>query len=815
MKTLFTVLVILIISQAGAATFTVVNTNNTGAGSLRQAVIDANSTPVSDVIEFNIPGAAPFIISGDGYALTETVFINGTSQPGYISTPLIEIRGGTGDGFTISAAACELQGMAITGFTRGIFITSSFNKISGCYIGLETDGITARANATNGIEIQTGSGNIIGGTNRNVISRNGTHGIFLTTNSDNNKIFNCYVGLSADGTTARGNTSIGINLNNGCDDNRIGGASVDSMNVISANTQQGVVIRTSCTRNVILGNRIGSSADGAADLGNGSHGVSVSDNSLDNIIGGTGSLTRNLISGNGGQGIDISFSPRTIIKSNYIGVSASGLASMANDFIGVNIEASRECIIGGARATEGNIISNARFVHGMEIKENGVTKSNRCIVQGNLIGTDKDGFQNFGNNVIGLSVKSDSCVIGGNSAEFGNVICNTKILCGLSLANANYTTVRYNLIGLTLDSSSAPNIQDGITVAVENAGQTAQFNRIEYNAIAYNGRHGVNVGEDLGSFTNNIEASNRIRFNRIFCNIEKGIYLKLSSPADHGNNGKIAPAINTVLSSDTKLVGLIPSGLVAGDTIDVYRMTDCISCDNSQTQGPQGKYYVGSTIVQADGSWTYNSTLPFSDRLVATATDANGNTSQFSSCFNPCGTTASIGSETISVFLKNNSSQEINLTGTATFSALNPAAGYMYWMINTADTNSFIGKSTTQSIVLSGNGGGDLGSGLHTVYFVTNQAGCFDTARVQIKVLYIPNLITPNGDGKNDEWIITNTEGLYDVSIFNRWGDRVYREESYTNDWTAENLSDGTYYYEIKEKEEKGERYKGWVQVIH
>ena len=66
--------------------------------------------------------------------------------------------------------------------------------------------------------------------------------------------------------------------------------------------------------------------------------------------------------------------------------------------------------------------------------------------------------------------------------------------------------------------------------------------------------------------------------------------------------------------------------------------------------------------------------------------------------------------------------------------------------------------------------------------------------------LIIYNALTPNGDGKNDEFIIKNIH-LYpdnNVEIYNRWGNLVYKKENYNNEWDGGNLPDGTYYYVVK-----------------
>ena len=80
------------ISASAATTFTVTNTNNSGAGSLRQAILDANSNPGTDSITFNIgSGLQTIALTSELPGITDPVVIDGTTQPGFSGIPLIEI----------------------------------------------------------------------------------------------------------------------------------------------------------------------------------------------------------------------------------------------------------------------------------------------------------------------------------------------------------------------------------------------------------------------------------------------------------------------------------------------------------------------------------------------------------------------------------------------------------------------------------------------------------------------------------------------------------------------------------------------------
>ncbi|MCC5928487.1 MAG: gliding motility-associated C-terminal domain-containing protein [Cyclobacteriaceae bacterium] len=77
---------------------------------------------------------------------------------------------------------------------------------------------------------------------------------------------------------------------------------------------------------------------------------------------------------------------------------------------------------------------------------------------------------------------------------------------------------------------------------------------------------------------------------------------------------------------------------------------------------------------------------------------------------------------------------------------------------------------------------------------------------------FIPNVITPNDDGKNDTFVITSLKKP-ELSVFNRWGKLVYFSETYDNNWSAQGLTGGVYYYEARLDDEN--TCKGWLHVIH
>ncbi|WP_373523291.1 gliding motility-associated C-terminal domain-containing protein [Aquiflexum sp.] len=88
----------------------------------------------------------------------------------------------------------------------------------------------------------------------------------------------------------------------------------------------------------------------------------------------------------------------------------------------------------------------------------------------------------------------------------------------------------------------------------------------------------------------------------------------------------------------------------------------------------------------------------------------------------------------------------------------------------------------------------------------------------QINPFFIPNVITPNGDGKNDRFIIKGLQKFNrtEIVIFNSYGDHVYENQNYENNWSAQGLVAGTYFYVLKGIDSEGRvhEFKGWIQVI-
>jgi hypothetical protein len=343
------------LSVAQADTYVVTNTNPDGPGSLAQAIFDSNQRAGPDTIVFNIPGSGVHRFQGGYPAITDSLVIDGYTQPG--SHPntlsvgddaviLIQLDGGNKAGtFGLilsgaNATNCLIRGLAFTGFTSapnpngpnfppvygyGINISDEAgagNVVQGNFIGLNPDGITAGKNYEGALI--GGDQPAMGGVDpaaRNVISGNDS-GLVIGGPAT---VTGNYIGTDATGTRAVGN---GIGVKVAGADTVLGGTARGAGNVISGNKDEGIQlgyfvtfrVLTGSERTIIQGNLIGTTADGTAALGNGDKAIFLT-RSTDATIGGLDPAAGNVIAFNGG-GVYIpgggSFGQRNAILSNSI-----------------------------------------------------------------------------------------------------------------------------------------------------------------------------------------------------------------------------------------------------------------------------------------------------------------------------------------------------------------------------------------------------------------------------------------------------------------------------------------------------------------
>jgi DNA-binding beta-propeller fold protein YncE len=526
----------------GFGVFSVTNTNDSGAGSLRQAITDANNNVGSDIVDFNIAGTGPHTIQPlSGLpSITDPVTIDGYTQPGASmntnagfagsnATLMIDLDGSltTGvPGLNILSGGCIVRGLVVRDFD-GVGINlqvASGNSVEGCFVGTNSAGTSAQGNSSHGVSVGS-SGNIVGGTSpgqRNVISGNGANGVLIAGASVNNAVLGNFIGTNAAGTGAVGNAVDGILITGGSTA-AVGGTTAGAGNLIAGNSGIGLQVSSS-SGSSIEGNRIGTSVSGTGAIANGSHGISIDSGSTNNTVGGSTTAAINLISGNGGAGVVLNSFGTTInmVKGNYIGTDVGGTSAVANTQYGVRVFNCASNTIGGTTTGEGNLISGNGF-DGVSIAGASATEN---TVHGNWIGVDVSGGSALGNaNGVSIADGAAGNFIGGPSTAEANVISGNTAH-GIDLDNTSFNLVRGNAIGT--DPTGLLAVANGAHGVHINFGASDNTiggaNAGEGNLISGNAQSGVAI-------INATTTQNTVQGNGI------GIALSLVSPLANGAHG--------------------------------------------------------------------------------------------------------------------------------------------------------------------------------------------------------------------------------------------------------------------------------------
>ncbi|NQT27134.1 right-handed parallel beta-helix repeat-containing protein, partial [candidate division KSB1 bacterium] len=419
MKARITLLILLatgLLSQVNASILTVTNTLDSGAGSFRQAIVDAGFTAGPDTVLFQIPQADAGYQAAEGIWVIQPItlfildddnmFVDGTSQAEFIGSdtnplgPEIVIDGSISTsefGIGLDAQSIQIRHLVIHGF-ESVSISVSDNNclVAGCYVGTDHTGAhKVTPGSITGIHISWGDNNIIGGASaadRNIISGNRVNGIDINR-SKGNQILNNVIGLNATGSDTLGNNT-GINIFISTM-NTIGPG-----NIISGNAYHGITLASDETdSNLVIGNYIGTDFLGSSAMPNQANGINLYNGDY-NIIGGNTAETRNVISGNGSAGILIDGAGYNEVYGNYIGTDQTGMAALPNEGSGVKINASQYNQIGLNEAGYGNLISG-NSSSGLQLT-NETSEGNICA--GNLIGTDITGANGLPNEYESIRV---------------------------------------------------------------------------------------------------------------------------------------------------------------------------------------------------------------------------------------------------------------------------------------------------------------------------------------------------------------------------------------------------------------------------
>lgn len=347
-----------------AATFSVTSTNDSGPGSLRQALLDVNASPGPHAVQFSIPGGGVHTLAPltPWPELTNTVALDGYSQSG--SQPnslqwddaavlLIRLDGqkltnSLAPALVLHSSGSSVRGLIVVRFASGIKLDSAGEcVIAGNWIGLDFDGI-ARGMTFDGVTVTcpvfaSAMHNTIGGAaygDRNVISGNGTGISFSPTTAANNSVLNNFVGTDPTGMLPRGNVTAGVVIQSATN-------ILVSGNVISAATGAGGcgVEIIAGAGDIIQGNLIGHGVFGQ-DLGNAGDGL-YANGAKNLLIGGVGVADGNRIGFNGRHGIDLLGCSGATIQGNNIGTGSVGTEPWGNLGSGIYLNNSSSNLVGG------------------------------------------------------------------------------------------------------------------------------------------------------------------------------------------------------------------------------------------------------------------------------------------------------------------------------------------------------------------------------------------------------------------------------------------------------------------------------------
>ncbi|MEQ9307413.1 MAG: LamG-like jellyroll fold domain-containing protein, partial [Marinoscillum sp.] len=519
------------------APYSVINTNDSGDGSLRQAITDANASTSKETITFNIPGAGPWLI--DLQSALPTIdnasdvgmIIDATTQPGFDMDNglMVNIDGtnaGTVDGLDIEEPNVEVYGLHISSFNQGISTTSGMdgfviggpNKgnvisnnsahglfilntngglIQGNRIGTSMDGTSApNGNGSAGMRIASTSQNIqVGGDAQagegNLISGNVAEGI-LTDGTGFIDIYGNLIGTDVTGANVLAN-QVGVRIGTGANDINVGSNTTGFGNVISGNVTEGIRISGSSSNVNLINNLIGTTADGENDLGNGDDGIE-----LPNTLGTNVNITDNTISGNGGVGIQHGTNSTSgptglTISNNHIGVSLSGQKVVANDYQGIRFSND-----GGI----GNFITNNTISGNGQAAIDIAPGTSDIKIQNNRIGVFADGTATGtgdpGNsdagirlaNADGVNNTTSAIEITGNTISGnGNEVLDENGI--LIFSGGSNMIIKSNLIGVLSDGITPyGNLENGISVS-SSATNILIGGVGEENIIAHNGTNGI------------------------------------------------------------------------------------------------------------------------------------------------------------------------------------------------------------------------------------------------------------------------------------------------------------------------------------
>jgi CSLREA domain-containing protein len=639
----------------------------------------------------------------------------------------------------------------------GILLEGDDNQIRGNYIGTDRNGLNAVPNLEYGINVRIQADRNIIGTDaasseavfRNIISGNGKYGIIIRDSRDN-KVYGNWIGLDDTGDARIPNGQGGVQIAGiglATTGNIIGGTSTAARNLIAGNAGPGINISGRfATGNVVANNNIGLGLSNTVPAGSGTNqtvGILIDQGASGNTIGGSGATARNVISGNGGDGIrivgDISNNARSdnnIISGNYIGTTVIGSGSIPNAGAGIAIDTNvRFTRIGGTTMAASNVIAHnggdGILITGAQVLTNTLLKNTIAFNTGN-----------------GVRINgARSTLISGVDVAGANQIANNSAN-GILVTGGISTTIQFNAL--------VDNGQNGVRV---DGG--ASLTNIYTNTILSNAQNGVLV-------QGNNTRQARIIDNKLSDNGLKGIELDPETSWPSGvaanPNHDIDPPFNLRLNQAGRLTGRVR----ADTTNAATRAASCFACtiqifttDPTLLDG-EGRDKVNVPVTISSNGY-FTATLGSIPRQLAlTATDGEGNTSEFAVfdtsfgiAIGPPRASSAVPGQVITY------THRITNTGSVDFTDLRLSGasklGWPFTLAPTGDLALPAGQSRPVTLTLTLPSGADprVRAGLvettavtvTSTRFPTVTAGLVDTTTVLPKVLLAVSPLTLSGFG--------------------------------------------------------------------
>ena len=616
-----------------------------GSGST-QNTIGGTASGAGNLISGN--AAYGVVLSGGGNLLAGNLI--GTDITGTVVLPNAIGVAVSGASNTIGGTVATAQNLISGNMNAGIQISSSTatdNVVEGNRIGTALDGAQALANGAGpGVAIEYfATGNTIGGTTpgaANLISGNAGGGVVIYGHGTiDNVVAGNIIGTNDDGTlTLASENGAGVKIYGGAAQNTIGGTVSGAGNLISGNKGDGVQIIDGY-QDYVQGNRIGLDRSGTGALANSAYGISLSQHfpaqttsgyttsgpgshTGSNVIGGTGSAARNVVSGNGAGGIFITSGIMDLVAGNYVGVDSTGGGAIANGGDGIQSVDSSGNTIGGSVPGAGNLISgNTGF---------GIALSNDSafVVQGNLVGTDFNGSSPIPNTAGGLDVfASASNTIGGTTPGATNLFSGNNgpgVIVEGSGSTGNLISgnqMVHDVTGVVIESSASQNTIGGTAAG---AGNTIVLN--------------AGAGIDVGSSATDTSTENALLGNAIYANGGLGIDLGNDGVTPNDSSGHTGPNLfqnfPVVSSAVTAGATTTIAGTITAAANTTYRVEFFSDPTLVGLGFGQGQNYLTFADVTTGpgGTGTFSTPTPSAvspgSYVSATATDPAGNTSEFS-----------------------------------------------------------------------------------------------------------------------------------------------------------------------------------------